>query len=94
MCIGPIFTRVLYFNSNPNWFAYGFAWAFTFTIFSLAFMAPAATMFFGTIHCCCWHDRKVLPGQAQWEDEENGSREGVLEPKTSYRGDSRDTHVE
>ncbi|KAH7348601.1 hypothetical protein BKA65DRAFT_594398 [Rhexocercosporidium sp. MPI-PUGE-AT-0058] len=94
MCIGPIFTRVLYFNTDPNWFAYGFVCASTFTFFGLAFMIPAATMFFGTINWCCWHNRKVLPGQAQWEDEENGSREEVSQRKTSFRGGSRDTCIE
>lgn len=91
MCVGPIFTRVLYFNTDPNWFAYGFAWAFTFTIFALAFMVPAATMFFGTINWCCWHNRKVLPGQPQWEDEENGSGQEALERKTSSNHESMRT---
>jgi hypothetical protein len=71
MCIGPIFVRVIYYNDNPSWFAYGFVWVFAFAIFAVAFMVPVTVgcgHFLSTIKWCCWHNRKTLLGQAQWED--------------------------
>src|SRR3954464_4847791 len=85
MCIGPIFVRVVYYNADPNWFAYGFAWVFMFAIFAVAFMVPCVTVFFGRIRWCCWHERKVLPGQAQWEDGDSFGGE-VFERKQVLRG--------
>lgn len=93
MCIGPIFMRVLYHNANPNWFAYGFAFVFAFAIFSIGFMVPVISMFFSTINCCCWHNRKVLPGQAQWieaEDEEYETRDQSPDRKHRFRPTARD----
>jgi hypothetical protein len=92
ICIGPIFVRVIYYDQNPAWFAYGFAWVFAFAIFAIAFMVPTVALFFSTINWCCWHNRKTLPGQAQWEESDedgvtlNGSQERkqMLEPLPSF----------
>jgi hypothetical protein len=87
MCIGLIFVQVIYYNANPGWFAYGFAWVFEFAIFAIALMIPVVAIFFSTINWCCWHNRKVLPGQASWEDVEDETlSEEISERKQILRG--------
>jgi hypothetical protein len=70
MSIGPIFTRILYSDTfSTSWFAYAWVVVFAAAFFAVALCVPAATLFFSTIHWCCWHDRKILPGQAVYEDD-------------------------
>jgi hypothetical protein len=94
VCIAPIFVRIIYYNANPGWFAFGFAFVFAFAIFALAFMIPVIALFFSTINWgCCWHNRKVLPGEAQWkevEDEETEIRNETNGRKDRSRGVTRD----
>lgn len=70
MSVAPVFTRVLYSNLDPKWFAYVWVMVFMTAFFTVALSVPAAAIFFSTIHWCCWHNRKILPGQAQWNDDE------------------------
>ncbi|KAK3065029.1 hypothetical protein LTS18_012954 [Coniosporium uncinatum] len=67
MAVGPILIRVLYHGLGPAWFAYAWVLVFMSAMFVVALSVPAASIFFNTIQWCCWHDRKILPGQAQWD---------------------------
>jgi len=46
-------------------------------MFVVALSVPAASMLFDMIQWCCWHDRKLCPGEAQWHindlEKANGS---------------------
>jgi len=67
MAVGPIFFRVLYHGLDPAWFAWAWVLVFMSAMFVVALSVPVASIFFNTIQWCCWHDRKTLPGQAQWD---------------------------
>lgn len=87
MCVGPIFTRILYDNLSPNWFAWAWVLVFSAAMFTVGLSVPCVAIFFNTIQWCCWHKRKVLPGQAAWgtdddndeDDDEEAQRHGMRE---------------
>lgn len=83
MSVGPIFTRVLYYGLNPTWFAYVWVVVFSAALFTVALSVPVASIFCSTINWCCWHDRKILPGQAHYDGEADvlnrtAARPGIL----------------
>lgn len=93
MTVGPIFDRVLYHGLDPSFFAYAWCTVFIFAFFTLSLSVPVAAIFFSTIQWCCWHDRKILPGEAQWTwaDLETGTktqrpRTAVARPYSRPRG--------
>ena len=94
VCIGPIFVRMIYYKANPGWFAFGFAMVFAFAIFALGFMIPVIALFFSTVNWgCCWHNRRVLPGEALWkevEDEDSTPVNGNNGQKNTSRSIGRD----
>jgi hypothetical protein len=69
MCIGPIFTLILYDNLDPAWFAYGWVAVWLSGFFAVALAVPSAAMFFRNMWWCCGSRRKVFPGQAGWHDD-------------------------
>lgn len=71
MCVGPIFTLVLYNKLNPSWFAYAWTMVFIVAFFTVALSVPVTAIFFSTINWCCWHNKAVLPGEPRWRAEED-----------------------
>jgi hypothetical protein len=68
MCVGPIFTAVLYDKLEPKWFAYAWMIVWISGYFTVAFCVPAVALFFWNIQWCCSRRNKNFPGQVQWND--------------------------
>ncbi|KAF2137471.1 uncharacterized protein K452DRAFT_235752 [Aplosporella prunicola CBS 121167] len=77
--VAPILTRILYHDLDPAWFAWAWVLVFGSAMGAVALAVPSAAIFFGSVNWCCWHDRKVLPGQAGWwkVESEDGSVGGA-----------------
>merc|ERR1711881_98968 len=67
MPVSAIFSRIIYSRTfSPSWFAYSWVVVFVSILVSIGAFVPIAAIFFSTIKWCCGHDRKILPGQANY----------------------------
>jgi hypothetical protein len=87
MAIGPIWTRVLYHNLNPQVFALAWVVVFSCAFIAVALCVPSAALFLSTIKWCCGHNRKLLPGDINYvglECNEPGDPSGDVEPGKTH----------
>lgn len=72
---GPLAALILYGNYRAE--AFGIEWAFVFMTGLLAqgMQVPVAALFFSNLSCCCGRRKTVFPGQIEWRDHRESSKD-------------------